>query len=118
MTPTSQPADSGPDPFEQFKASQGWRERFARKLAHKGADMPDDMDIKIRNGFGWKELAVLTAAGLGAGHFLARPEPAASPVSPPAEVGAAENREYEIIHRDQAGDIIDVRPWPGSEPSP
>ncbi len=111
MTPSSQPADSEHKPFWQFQKSQEWRERFARKLAHKGADMPDDMDIKIRNGFGWKELAVIAAALLGAGHLLTRPDPS----RPPAQTAPAD-REYEIIHRDQNGNVVDVKPWTGSKP--
>lgn len=98
--------------FGQFNLSQGWRDNFARKLAHKGADMPDDMDIKIRNGLGWKEMAVLAVAGLGVGHLLTRPEP--DPNTPPAQIAPAD-REYEIIHRDGAGNIIDIQQWTGIE---
>ena len=62
-----------------WAANQRWRDRLARKGAHKALDIPDG-GTHISTGLGWKELAVLGALGIGAYHLANQPTPPTTPV--------------------------------------
>ncbi|MCI0333691.1 MAG: hypothetical protein L0228_10775 [Planctomycetes bacterium] len=59
----------------QANRKRDWRDRLDQKLRHKALNIPIDPDDEddplkvtnttVRNGFDWKHLAVIAAAGLG-----------------------------------------------------
>jgi hypothetical protein len=69
-----------------WRRNQAWRDNLARRATHKALDIPeDDMQISVRQGMGWKELAVvalLTAGGVAGGMYLADRRDAPTAVPP------------------------------------
>lgn len=128
MPDNQQPSGDLPDKqylYGRYRDWEGWRNSLAKKLSHKALDiMPDDeMEVNQyhRSGIGWKELAVVAAAGVGGlaawQHFGSRDDPQA----PPAAVAPAGpwDSEYEVRFYDKDGTPIDVphiskRPEPGT----
>jgi len=80
--------------YGEFFKPLRWKQRLAEKLAHKSLDIPMDDDMNItqtRNGWGWKELAVLSGLGLGAYGFT-QIAPTV-PVQPPAVTAPHKDRD-------------------------
>lgn len=102
--------------YGKFQAALDWREKLARLLAYKAVDIPltdDGMNFhqQTRNGWGWKELAVIGGLGLGYyGLTTRQPEPPAVPVQPPAATAPHEDRDT------TRG--IGIRPYVPPEPKP
>lgn len=78
--------------YGEFQRGERWRDRLARKLAHKSLDIGDAEDMHVDNsrhqhGLAWKELAILA---LGVGLFWSvvadrlQPEPVPAPPAQPA----------------------------------
>ena len=100
--------------YGRFQDGQDRRQKFALKAAHKALDIAED-DVQItttQSGFGWKELAVIGAIGLGVAWMFNQKEPA--PVVPPAQTSPAD-ADYEIRFYDEAGNPIRVDRVPGAE---
>ena len=80
--------------YGEFQRGQRWRDRLSKKVAHKALDIAsdDDMNVNVRNGWGWKEIvaagAVATVAALGWQSFATDSPPAVAPVVSPAEANA------------------------------
>ncbi len=66
-----------------------------------------------RSGLGTVGKAALIAAALGAGPVSAG---IGAYIMHQSQQGSPVDSEYEVIHRDQNGNIIDVKPWPGTDP--
>jgi hypothetical protein len=85
------------------------RQKRADRLFHWSLDMPpdaDDVDVRVKRGLGWQELAVIGATALGVGWlFTGRDEsliPAPVPIVQPID------SEYEVRFFDAEGNLIDV----------
>lgn len=72
--------------YGKFLDSMRWKARLDEKLAHMALDIPMDHGTKvtkiIKNGLGWKELAVAGGLGLGVYALATREPPAISPPTP------------------------------------
>ena len=110
--------------YGNFQKVLDWQCKLFRKASHKALDIPDDdMDLNVRNGMGWKELAVVGAMVLGAAwgaKYFAVPE---SPAPPAVTVPATPpvDSEYEVRFYDAEGNVIPVphvnqKPPPGGSP--
>lgn len=57
--------------YGRYQEKEDWRNNLHKKTVHKALNIPMDDDVQVTNtttnsaGFGWKELAVLAALGLG-----------------------------------------------------
>jgi len=73
--------------YGEFQRGQQWRDKLSRKLAHKAVDIPDDeMNLNVRNGWGWKELLAAGGIAVATAYFATRqPEPPSSPAVAPVE---------------------------------
>ena len=72
--------------YGEFQRGQRWQDKLMRKLAFKSADIPDDdMQVNVRNGWGWKEMLVAGAIACGAlyatSERTAPPPPAAETIA-------------------------------------
>ncbi len=87
--------------YKEYQRGQRWRDKLSRKLAHKSVDIPDDeMNLNVRNGWGWKELVVLGAIGVAAAYFMsnlaeAPPWPWPPAVAAPADRDTTRRTEIE-----------------------
>jgi hypothetical protein len=110
-----------------WEESARWQNNLQKQVAHKAFNVPLMEGLNatttntVRNGLGWKELFALAAiAGGGlwyAGNgesSVATPNPAPPAAAPIAQDIPIEDREYQIIHRDANGNIVNVLPWPGA----
>jgi hypothetical protein len=83
---------------------------------NEGINASRVIDARNFNGLGWREMLVMAAlAGAGLWYFHNQ-QPAQTTNAPPpppfSDSVPLEDREYQIIHRDADGNIIDVKPWP------
>ncbi len=95
--------------YGKFQQVLDWQDKLCRKASHKALDIPtDDMDLNVKNGLGWKELAVVGAMVLGAigvtNYFTV---PQQGPPTPPAAVSPVDS-EYEVRFYDADGNVIPV----------
>ncbi len=55
--------------YGRYEDKENWQNKLHKKTIHKALNIPMDDDVNVTNtsssGFGWKELAVLAALGLG-----------------------------------------------------
>ena len=95
-----------------------WQDELHRQASYKALDIPDDMgNISApkttisKNGLGWPEMAVLTAAGLG-GWFLYQrnAEPTSTPMPQPTaeSVKATAEAEFRFWQRKADGTLVPV----------
>lgn len=86
-----------------------WKNDLDRKAAHKALGLPEDMNISAdnrRSGLGWKEMAVLAAAGLGGWHMYNQSQQ--PPIPQQAIQQGPVDTEYEVRFYDADGNLIDV----------
>ena len=98
--------------FGRYQNDEDWRTKLNKRLRHKALDIPMDDDVNVKNttmntGFGWKELAVLAAMGLGGGGLYAwsnrdLPAPSAESVKATAEA------EFRFWQRKADGTLVPV----------
>lgn len=98
--------------------SFNWRDRLSRLVSYKAMNVPldDAMNINQHSGWGWKELAVLLAAGLvGAWLWLGREKQPSSPPPPePAPVSDSDTvRTIELRAGPDTGGSFQPPPPPG-----
>ncbi len=84
--------------YGEYQRRQQWQEDLAKKGAHKALDIPldDEMNITVRKGIGWKELAVI-AAMVGGGLWLGlkdRPSVTVPPI--PIEIPSDSDTLFEL----------------------
>lgn len=101
------------------------KDAIYNRAVQKALDLPEDMGdinapktVTTKTGMGWQEIAALGALTLG-GLYLYNQQgqqPAAPPPAAAGDTVPLEDREYQIIFRDQAGNIVEVPRWPGSSP--
>ena len=102
--------------YGDFRDGEKWRTRLSRKLAHKSLDIADadDMDIEVDrsnrsiSGIGWKELAVLAAAGLGGFALWSHEKTPAATPPPAVQQQSPADTEYDVRFYDKNGDLIDI----------
>ena len=115
---TSEPLDKGQH-YGEFTESERWQDELYDKACHKALDIRKD-GLGIHNhGIGAKGVVgVVAAAMLGpvamAG-LWAMSSMGKQPENPPPVQTAPADREYEIIHRDADGNVVDVKPWTGNK---
>jgi hypothetical protein len=112
--------------FGNWLRNQHWRDKLNEEATRRALDLPAmseginaNRTIDARNfaGLGWKEILALGTLAGGALWYSAQPPitpPTTIPNAPPplSESVPLEDREYQIIHRDKDGNIINVLPWP------
>lgn len=95
--------------YGEFQRTQRWRDKLARKLAHKSLDIGDEDEMNVANvrtGIGWKELAVLAATGLGGLWLYNEGQGKSDPSPPPAAAASPVDSEYEVRFFDAKGNPI------------
>ena len=95
------------------------KDRIYNRAVQKALDLPEDMGdinapktVSTKTGMGWQEIAAMGALGLGGMYLYNQEAPTrTAPVASASD--PLEDREYQIIFRDQEGNIISVPRWPG-----
>lgn len=121
--------------YGYWQRSVAWQDDLARKTSYRALDIPMSeginasrvIDARNFSGLGWRELLVIGAMTAGGAWWMSgnpfqtenpsvQPPPAAQPspdgIPPLSPNVPLEDREYQIIHRDKDGNIINVLPWP------
>jgi hypothetical protein len=108
-------SDSTPDVDKNalwgwWRSNAAWREKLDRKMAHKALDIPEGDPVNIKQGIGWKELAVIGAMILGSGGLMAYLIKPTAPVQPPVAMQPTDpaDSEYEVRFYDADGNPIAV----------
>ena len=97
--------------YGKFQEGQDWRSNLHKKLAHKSLDIGLDDEVNVDNsrtatGMGWKELAVIAAAGLGGTGLFMSLQP--QPSQPAPQVSPLPDSDYVVRFFDKDGNLIDV----------
>jgi hypothetical protein len=121
--------------WPRWGRNQDWRDKLAKRAAHKSMDIPDDeMQINTdnsRRGIGaLGAIGIAAAAGLpgaiGAGLLGLgmlqgtgdRGQGAGAAAAPPAAVAPIADREYDVRFFDKDGNLIDIPPLKEREAAP
>ncbi len=115
--------------WDSWSFNAKWKEILDRKFSYKALGMSEDDGVNVRNGIGWKELAVITVAFTAFAAWQngqptpANQQPAQQPIiiqqpaQQPEPIERTETittvREFDFRIRDQDGNIIAVSPWRG-----
>lgn len=104
------------------------KDRIHEMGIRKALDLPEDMGdvnapktVTTKTGMGWQEIAAMGALGLGGLYLYNDQQTTQQPPAPPPAAVASdsvplEDREYQIIFRDESGNIVQVPRWPGATP--
>jgi len=92
--------------YGEYLNAQRKRRRLALSAAHKALDIPEDDEVNIINGFGWKELLVVAALICGSLLGWAWLQRGLSP--PQQRHTTPVDSEYEVRFYDREGNPIEI----------
>ena len=108
--------------YGRYQKHEDSRNRLGIKTAHKALDIPeDDMNIDVRNGFGWKELLVgggLAAAVVAVMSYLQKPDTPQKLPPPPPAAASPTDAAYDVRFYDAQGNEVRLDRWQGPPETP
>lgn len=97
--------------YGKFQRANDWQNNLQRKLAHKSLDIADDVELQVDNsrknaGMGWRELAVIAAAGIGGAYLYNQSQ--TPPMQPPPSHQSPVDTDYDVRFWDGDGNEINI----------
>lgn len=117
----SEPEINGAQLYGRYQDKEDWKNNLHKKTVHKALNIPMDDDVQVTNttqnsqGFGWKELAVLAALGLGGAaiyktsgpQLIQQTQPPAAASTTPPDISVPDTA-YDVLFYDKDGNQISV----------